>query len=1100
MSDDHDVPRFPLPSEFMRARRPELYSDSSAHTSFHLDRAVFSHHLETITERNEHQSFELFCRKLCEREICPNLRPQTGPEGGGDGKADTETYPVAEEVSLLWYVGEANARSERWAFAFSAKKKWTEKVRSDVAGIAETNRDYKRIIFVTSRPARSQDRLRIEDELTKKCGIPVTIHDRSWIIEKVYEHEHFGLAIEYLNIPHSTSETRADGPDDLRRQSDLDGLETLIQDPTGYEGVEYQRVEDALVAAKISRNLERPPYETEGRFQRAIQLAERHGFGRQLLRATYEYAWTVFWWFDDFQSLTKAYKSVENLALSSDKAIDIELLCNLFTVLNSSVSHKQIDEAAANLSERRERIEAALRKLAAEDHRPNNALQAETSLTLLQLLRDGREEVDTPFGAYWDKFNSILDRAQKLAEYPVEQLLRLNEVFGMIAGDDPAYDQFVERLAEVAAQRQSDGKSGEILLARGKEKLDLERPVDAINLLGRAALKFLKHEYRDQQIEAQYLIAVGYSGAGLRWASRSACLMALFSIIADAQENDEFRVEIIPTLKLWCQKAIELGHLPDILCTIELLSAFGQVLPLDEPSREHVANDRKNLEMSLACMLLNASEDTLRDIPTVPDILEALQLPTARLALLYRLGHEATLREEQWIPLEESPEDSYAMMFSIANQPLFYQTPRDLLTFARSTETLDTVVVGVNIAITFENSDVGAALAEALVSSIEAFLATSLNNTIIPHASSAHIAVLEVDGLSAPEHKMHPDQYKAEIRWPKGFHLNDRVGDNAPQDFLFEFMAHFVACIAVVPSFERFERSLFQTERAPDRALSFSPPSICYSRIMGRSRSTLADWAQHVNKEFQLLADHPTFDVNPEHPDDLSSQGDEARAETSTARRTEINRHTDIKVDAIINLPLWNKAGWRGVAYLGCGDQWPPVLGLIFENTEVSEEIFRQWFERFGPEGSDRHLRVSIVRGVSKRHPAHYRICLSPELPDTPSKGDDRAIRIGLSRVHTMEAETTQNLDRFLSAYKDQGSYFFAAVKAATTGIPPILSEYVFKRVRLSIVEAWQVDVNSSEAAAIFEDDDIVIPEGTRDAPVQAVIEMKKELQKRRSF
>lgn len=41
-----------LPSEFMRQLRPELYSDSTSRTSYWLKPEVFSHHLETLTERN----------------------------------------------------------------------------------------------------------------------------------------------------------------------------------------------------------------------------------------------------------------------------------------------------------------------------------------------------------------------------------------------------------------------------------------------------------------------------------------------------------------------------------------------------------------------------------------------------------------------------------------------------------------------------------------------------------------------------------------------------------------------------------------------------------------------------------------------------------------------------------------------------------------------------------------------------------------------------------------------------------------------------------------------------------------------------------------
>lgn len=114
-----------LPSEFMRWRRPECYSDSEASIAYELDPKLLEYTLDSITSRNEHHDFELFCRHLCQRAICPNLRPATGPEGGGDGKVDTETFPVSDEITTLTYIGTPQPGDERWGFAFSAKKQWT---------------------------------------------------------------------------------------------------------------------------------------------------------------------------------------------------------------------------------------------------------------------------------------------------------------------------------------------------------------------------------------------------------------------------------------------------------------------------------------------------------------------------------------------------------------------------------------------------------------------------------------------------------------------------------------------------------------------------------------------------------------------------------------------------------------------------------------------------------------------------------------------------------------------------------------------------------------------------------------------------------------
>jgi hypothetical protein len=265
------------PTAFMRELRPENYSDTRVRSAYQLEPDVFEYRLDTITSRNETHDFELFCRKLCERTICPNLRPQTGPEGGGDSKVDSETLPVADEIATLTYVGEANAGRERWAFAFSAKEKWIEKIRSDVAGIVETDRGYQRVICVTARFARAKARAALEDELTAKYGVPVTIYDRSWIVKEVIDGDRKDLAYNYLSAGQLVEDGRRLGPKDYSRSQQLEEIEKVLGDPAAFTGMEMQRATEALIAAKLSRQLERPRHETEGRLARAIRHAEDGG-------------------------------------------------------------------------------------------------------------------------------------------------------------------------------------------------------------------------------------------------------------------------------------------------------------------------------------------------------------------------------------------------------------------------------------------------------------------------------------------------------------------------------------------------------------------------------------------------------------------------------------------------------------------------------------------------------------------------------------------------------------------------------------------------------------------------------------------------------
>lgn len=95
------------PREFLKARRPEQFSDTEVDDTPVLDRSTLEYNLETLTSRGEEKLFEDFARRLAEREIAPNLLPQTGPTGGGDSKVDSETYPVAELAEYAAQEGDA---------------------------------------------------------------------------------------------------------------------------------------------------------------------------------------------------------------------------------------------------------------------------------------------------------------------------------------------------------------------------------------------------------------------------------------------------------------------------------------------------------------------------------------------------------------------------------------------------------------------------------------------------------------------------------------------------------------------------------------------------------------------------------------------------------------------------------------------------------------------------------------------------------------------------------------------------------------------------------------------------------------------------------
>ena len=375
--------------------------------------------METLTSRSEEATFERFARKLAEAEICPNLRPITGPTGGGDGKVDTETYPVGEEVALRWYYGEQAAASERWAFAFSAKKVWAPKVRRDVKSIVDTDRDYKRIIFITNQNARAKDRSRIEDELTKKYGIPVTIHDRNWILDKVFGNNRVALAVRTLAMSSDLErQINVIGSQDYDRIAELSKLDTEIADTSRYHGTPHALAEDCLEGALLARGLGRNRAEVDGRFMQARRAAI--GADNKILefRVVYKWAWTVYFWFDDFSDFADLYGNAATLIEGTENAELLSDLTTLWSLLRKSVTVGGVSPEAAKLTDRGASLRAALSAAASDETRPNNALQAQSSGLFVEMLDRLHERSEESLDDIWERFRALIKDADGLGTFP----------------------------------------------------------------------------------------------------------------------------------------------------------------------------------------------------------------------------------------------------------------------------------------------------------------------------------------------------------------------------------------------------------------------------------------------------------------------------------------------------------------------------------------------------------------------------------------------------------------------------------------------------------------------------------------------------------
>jgi hypothetical protein len=419
----------------MRSRRPYLFSDSEIVAAPTLTRELLDHQLETLTNRKEENEFEHLSRRLAEREICPNLRPQTGPTGGGDAKVDSETYPVSDDIAQSWYEGEEAGAHEMWAFAFSAKKDWRSKVRSDVKSIKSTDRPYRRIYFITNQYVRDKVRPQVEGELTELAGCPVHIFDRTWILECVFNHDRVALAVETLGLDSIYLQTgRKPGPGDVRREAELAELDRQIEEAQRYRGVEYQLAQDCLEAALLARGLERQRTEIDGRFARAERIARNVNYTPQLLRIAYPKGWTAVWWHDDFAELNRIYDEVEEFARGSTNSANVQLVFNLWNMLLVGIQQAALTGSDFKFQARTEALQAALQEIADDPSRPNNALEAKTNLLLMRLHQSADAD---EFDAALVELRGVVEKIEGLGDYPAKSLADIIQVLGEVVSDSP---------------------------------------------------------------------------------------------------------------------------------------------------------------------------------------------------------------------------------------------------------------------------------------------------------------------------------------------------------------------------------------------------------------------------------------------------------------------------------------------------------------------------------------------------------------------------------------------------------------------------------------------------------------------------------------
>jgi hypothetical protein len=277
-------------------------------------------------------------------------------------------------------------------------------------------------------------------------------------------------------------------------------------------------------------------------------------------------------------------------------------------------------------------------------------------------------------------------------------------------------------------------------------------------------------------------------------------------------------------------------------------------------------------------------------------------------------------------------------------------------------------------------------------------------------------------------------------------------------------------------------------ERALERALNFAMGLACIGGILGNNpKFSFGDWHGELTHACERSE---RWDIGLAAPVRPWSDGGEVR-EFDLERV----KHSDIEHASVVNLPLWDRAQWDGIAFL-YGTSGAPVLGPIFHDRDAAEEIFRQWEDQFGHSDVEDKIRVAIIRGVNRRSVHAYRVVIGSN-PMSSATSDRIRLFQFVVRAHTMEPMSSHNLDAFLEQYDRAREFILTpSVLVRPSGEPHFRSNRYLLKKNLHVRWAWEIGEKDIDSVAIRPTDDPIVPENVEDPPVAKVLKHKREAAK----
>lgn len=1037
---------------YYRELRPEKFSDSKVTYEIPLTHELFDGQLNLLSTKKMQSEFENFVVACASRLITPNIKPQTGPDGGGDGKVDAETYIVSPDISDKWYVAEGGALgNEKWAFAISCKKQWKPKVTSDVEKAVETGRGYTRILFFSNQFIKSSTRAEVEEQLSEKFNTKVSIFDGLWCSNAVFFHGCKDLALICLNFSEEYKhKNEILGPNDQKRQSRLIEIEKSIL--RSIEGLDTDYIDELNEVCILSRGLECPRTETEGRFNRALRECECHGSTQQAFNIIYDHAWTSFFWFEDLEAVVTDFKRLKEYLRDSPSVVRLEKATNILTNMMNAARADLLDEETV-------RKEVLFLKSFAEElkqanNKPSSLLYLQLYLAEQRLISHliSNEPIDDDI----DFIRPLLLNAPYHLEISFEAQCQVLTNLNKIINDSERYECLIDDLTIILRKTRSEQEAAIVELDRAMSLMDKKKYQQAIRHFGFCIRPFEKEEYMEELIKSSGMMGIALYECGLPYSAEAYLVKSASLLLKTFHISGSVPYLLVTVLQKLCEVELMLGRIVMFLNWYELMMVVGQNGAYLEEKQFKENNILHDCAWACRFAASNLDDETISKLPA---ILEKMCIYSSSEYLKFALGYADEIEDAICNTFREN-----GWQEKMTAQPIFKQFLCDLNISHGSKAELQTTVRNCTLHIQYNNNSKNQIIAEIFLATLEALLATIDAFEIV--VITPHINITIEDTEATTELK------QTEVSSEYVLKMARNYSDKDLQESQVLFISYFFCKNSMTKeSLNTLLESKQEGEKLMDRVSNLIYVKQSVSNVLGETfKCKLEDWLKEEDKLYPMKNSSYTY----------------APKAYKNEKQLDTNFYS---INQDVN--VWDGAGWNGCAFVF--DQFghtPPIFGLAFENLERGIRIVEEWKELL--QANKPAVKIFIVRGVNKSNPSWYRVCVAPNI-EKSDIAEGRLVTT-MCRKHTMTPNNTINLDNFEKLFMRFGGCWFAAFKLNIDKKIEMPSNFdsAFRFNSIEFRNAWEISNHDIAKIALEGDDDPYIPKDKKNSA--PIVEVMKEL------